>query len=100
MKKIFQAQTNEMTISKNIDKPSLDYISFLSFIFLFLLVSINTFETKGYNLVLNDASSTIDGTTLSSTEVNGVTYIDSIVKITLEGTCWGLGPIPITIKKS
>ncbi len=58
----------------------------LAYIFLFLLVSINALEATGYNLVLNDASSTIDGTTLSSTEVSGVTYVDGIVKITLEGT--------------
>ena len=58
----------------------------LAYVFLFLLVSINTLEATGYNLVLNDASSTIDGTTLSSTEVSGVTYVDGIVKITLEGT--------------
>ena len=58
----------------------------LPFIFLFLLVSINSIETSGYELVLKDASSTLDGKTLSSTEVNGVTYADGIIKITLEGT--------------
>ena len=58
----------------------------LPYIFLFLLVSINSLETSGYELVLKDASSTLDGKTLSSTEVNGVTYADGIIKITLEGT--------------
>ncbi len=58
----------------------------LSYIFLFLLVSINTLETTGYKLLLNDAESTLDGTPLSSTEVNGVTYIDGVIKITTEGT--------------
>jgi hypothetical protein len=59
----------------------------LKYIFLFLLASINSLEaTSGYKLVLNDAQSTLDGTTLSSTEVNGVTYSDGTVKITNEGT--------------
>ena len=58
----------------------------LSYIFLFLLVSINTLETTGYKLLLNDAESTLDGTPLSTTEVNGVTYIDGVIKITTEGT--------------
>lgn len=59
----------------------------LKYICLFLLASINALETtSGYNLVLNDAKSTLDGTTLSSTEINGVTYSDGTVKITNEGT--------------
>ena len=58
----------------------------LPYIFLLLLVSINSLEATGYKLVLNDAESTLDGTTLSATEVSGVTYIDGVVKITLEGT--------------
>ena len=59
----------------------------LKYIFLFLLVSINALEaTSGYKLVLNDAQSTLDGITLSSTEVSGVTYVDGVVKITQEGT--------------
>jgi len=59
----------------------------LKYIFLFLLASINALEaTSGYKLVLNDDKSTLDGTTLSSTELNGVTYSDGIVKITNEGT--------------
>ena len=56
------------------------------FFMLFLFISINTLEYEGYNLVLNDESSTLDGSTLSSTETNGVTYSDGVVKITLEGT--------------
>ena len=58
----------------------------ISYIFLLLFISINTIETTGYKLVLNDAKSTLDGTTLSSTETNGVTYSDGVIKITLEGT--------------
>ena len=58
----------------------------LPYIFLFLLASINSLEASGYELVLKDASSTLDGKTLSSTEVNGVSYTDGIIKITLEGT--------------
>ena len=58
----------------------------LSFISLILLVGINSLEATGYNLVLKDAQSTLDGTTLSETEVSGVTYSDGVIKITLEGT--------------
>ena len=59
----------------------------LKYICLFLLASINALETtSGYNLVLNDAKSTLDGITLSSTEINGVTYSDGTVKITNGGT--------------
>ena len=58
----------------------------LSYIFIFLLSSINSLEYSGFELKLNDASSTLDGTTLSSTEVSGATYVDGIIKLTLEGT--------------
>ena len=58
----------------------------LQYIFLLLLASIGSLETSGYELILKDASSTLDGKTLGSTEVNGVTYADGIIKITLEGT--------------
>ena len=51
----------------------------LSYIFLFLLVSINTLETTGYKLLLNNAERTLDGTPLSTIEVNGVTYIGSSI---------------------
>ena len=56
------------------------------YIFLLLFISINTIETTGYQLVLNNEKSTLDGTTLSSTETNGITYNDGVIKITLEGT--------------
>ena len=58
----------------------------LFYIFLFLFISIHAIETSGYKLVLNDDKSTLDGAILSSTETNGVTYNDRIIKITLEGT--------------
>ena len=58
----------------------------LFYIFLFLFISINTIETTGYKLVLNDRKSTLDGITLNSTETNGVTYNDGIIEITLDGT--------------
>ena len=58
----------------------------IQYLFLFLFISVNTLQAESYTLVLNDAKSTLDGTTLSSTETNGVTYSDGIVKITLEGT--------------
>ena len=56
------------------------------FILLLLLASINTLKASSYKLVLKDDESTLDGTTLSSTETSGVTYVDGVVKITLEGT--------------
>ena len=58
----------------------------VQYIFIVLLVSINSLQESQYTLVLNDAKSTLDGTTLSATEVNGVSYSDGVVKITLEGT--------------
>ena len=59
----------------------------LKYIFLFLLVSINALEaTSGYNVVLNDASSTIDGTKIGSTAVNGVSYSNGVLSITQTGT--------------
>ena len=57
-----------------------------AYIFLFLFLSINSLQVSQYTLVLNDSKSTLDGNTLSSTEVNGVTYEDGAVKITNEGT--------------
>ena len=59
----------------------------LAYIFLFLLVSINSLEaSSGYNIVLKDSSSTIDGTTIGSSEVNGVSYSSGTLSITKEGT--------------
>ena len=58
----------------------------LFYICLILIFSINTIETKGYKLLLNDEKSTLDGTALNSTEINGVIYDDGIIIITLEGT--------------
>ena len=47
----------------------------LEYIFLILLVSINSLKaTSGYNIVLKDSSRTIDCTTIGSSEVNGVSY--------------------------
>ena len=58
----------------------------LPYIFLFLFISINSLQESQYTLVLNDASSTLDGTKLSSSAVNGVTYSSGVITITLEGT--------------
>ena len=59
----------------------------LKYIFLFLLVSINSLEaTSGYNIVLKDSSSTIDGTTIGSSPVNGVSYSNGAMTFTKEGT--------------
>ena len=70
------------------------------YFFLFLFISINTLEYEGYNLVLNDESSILDGVTLSSTETNRVTYSDGVVKITLEGTYILSGSLNDQIKVS
>ena len=58
----------------------------LPYIFLFLFISINSLQESQYTLVLNDSSSTLDGTKLSSSAVNGVTYSSGVITITLEGT--------------
>ena len=57
------------------------------YIFLILFASLYALEaTSGYNIVLKDSSSTIDGTTIGSSEVNGVSYSSSTLSITKEGT--------------
>ena len=53
---------------------------------LVLLSSINTLTYSGHELVLNDAKSTIDGETVSSTPKNGVSYSNSILYISESGT--------------
>lgn len=59
----------------------------LKYIFLFLFVSINALEaTSGYTVVLNDASSTIDGKTISSSAINGVSYSSGVLTFTQAGT--------------
>ena len=57
-------------------------------ILLLLFISINSLEeySGSHTLVLNDASSTIDGTTLTSTANNGVSYSSGVVSITSAGT--------------
>ena len=62
------------------------------YIFLFLFLSINSLQASQYTLVLNDAKSTLDGTTLSSTEVNGVTYEDAVVKLQMKEPMYFPGP--------
>ena len=62
-------------------------MNILNYIFFLLFISINTLEvTSGYNLVLKDGSSTIDGTTIGSTAVNGVSYSNGVLSITQSGT--------------
>ena len=57
------------------------------YIFLILFASLYALEaTSGYNIVLKDSSSTIDGTTIGSSEVNGVSYSSSTLSITKAGT--------------
>ena len=58
-----------------------EYIFLILFAFLYALEA-----TSGYNIVLKDSSSTIDGTTIGSSEVNGVSYSSSTLSITKEGT--------------
>ena len=59
----------------------------MKYIFIFLLASINALEAKsGYNIVLKDASSTIDGTTIGSTAINGVSYSGGVLTFTQAGT--------------
>ena len=53
---------------------------------LLLLISVNALEYTGHELVLNDAKSTIDGETVSSTTKNGVSYSNSVLKITESGS--------------
>ena len=51
-------------------------------ILLLLLVSlINSLQYIGHELVLNDAKSTIDGQTVSSTPKNGVSYSNSVLTV-------------------
>ena len=52
---------------------------------LVLLSSINTLTYSGHELVLNDAKSTIDGETVSSTPKNGVSYSNSVLYISESG---------------
>ena len=53
---------------------------------LVLLSSINTLTYSGHELILNDAKSTIDGETVSSTPKNGVSYSNSVLYISESGT--------------
>ena len=58
----------------------------ISLLLLILLSSINTLEYTGHDLVLNDAKTTIDGETVSSTPKNGVSYKNSVLTISESGT--------------
>jgi len=53
-----------------------------------LFASIKPLEeySGSHTVVLNDASSTIDGTSLSTTSINGVSYNSGVVSITSSGT--------------
>ena len=56
------------------------------FLLLFLLSSISSVTYSGHELILNDAKSTIDGETVSSTPKNGVSYSNSVLYISELGT--------------
>ena len=58
----------------------------ISLLLLLLVCSINSLEYTGHELVLNDAKTTIDGQTVSSTPKNGVSYSNSVLYISESGT--------------
>ena len=58
----------------------------ISLLLLLLLSSINALEYSGHELVLNDAKSTIDGETVTSTPKNGVSYSNSVLTVSESGT--------------
>lgn len=58
----------------------------ISLIVLLLISAINTLEYTGHELVLNDAKTTIDGETVSSTPKNGVSYSNSVLTISESGS--------------
>lgn len=63
-------------------------MNIITFILVLLFISVKPIEeySGSHTLVLNDASSTIDGTTLSSTANNDVSYSSGVVSITSAGT--------------
>ena len=63
----------------------------MKIILIILIVLFNSIKpweeySGSHTIVLNDASSTIDGTTLSSTSINGASYSSGVVSITSSGT--------------
>ena len=58
----------------------------ISFILLLFLSTINTLEYTGHELVLNDAKTTIDGVTVTSTPQYGVSYKNSVLSISESGS--------------
>ena len=61
-------------------------MKYIIFLFFLLISSITTLEYTGHELILNDAKTTIDGETVSSTPKNGVSYSNSVLKISESGT--------------
>jgi len=61
-------------------------MKFVHILLLVLVSSISTLTYTGHELVLNDAKSTIDGETVSSTPKNGVSYSNSVLYISESGT--------------
>ena len=56
------------------------------YIIFFFFVSINSMKaTRGYNIILKDSSCTIDGITIGSSAINGVSYSNSVLSITKGG---------------
>ena len=58
----------------------------ISLLLLIILSSINTLEYDGHVVVLNDAKTTVDGVTVSSTPKYGVSYSNSVLKFSESGT--------------
>lgn len=56
------------------------------FLLALLISSLNGLEYSGHELVLNDAKTTIDGVTVSSTPKYGVSYSNSVLTISESGT--------------
>ena len=61
-------------------------MKYISLLILLLLSLTNGLEYSGHVLVLNDAQSTIDGETVTSTPKNGVSYSNSVLSISESGT--------------
>ena len=58
----------------------------ISLLALLLTSTITSLEYTGHELVLNDAKTTIDGETVSSTPKNGVSYSNSVLTISESGS--------------
>ena len=58
----------------------------ISLLAILMFSMITTLQYTGHELVMNDAKTTIDGETVSSTPKNGVSYSNSVLKISESGS--------------